>query len=200
MHTYFRPIHFLTSLRQLSGLLIVVTLLLGLATSAHAEVVAFGDVDPDTDPDLPLFGSPLDGNDDPIPTDLITVGTGEDGIGRLVIDVPAFTLPLVSQGTNADTIGAIVGEGPSAIGEVVITGLGSEWEVRGTSIIGDQGLAFMSLLAGARVLVFRVSKRLGSDRHSRRVWFAFAIDVSDGGSRRRRFDYRHQPRQYGYDW
>ncbi len=152
MLTNFRRIHFQFSPLHLLAALLAVGIMGGFAATSHAEVVAFGDVDPDTDPDLPLFGSPLDGSDQPIPTDLITVGTGEDGIGRLVIDVPAFTLPLVSQGTNADTIGAIVGEGPSAIGEVVITGLGSEWEVRGTSIIGDQGLAFMSLLAGARFI------------------------------------------------
>lgn len=152
MLTNFRRIHFQFSTLHLLTALLAVGLIGGFAATSHAEVVAFGDVDPDTDPDLPLFGSPLDGNGDPIPTDLITVGTGEDGIGRLVIDVPAFTLPLVSQGTNGDTIGAIVGEGPSAIGEVVITGLGSEWQVRGTSIIGDQGLAFMSLLAGARFI------------------------------------------------
>src|SRR5690606_37582318 len=106
------------------------------------EVVALGDVEPNSDPQLPIFGGETEG--------AVTVGITD--VGRLVIDVPAFTAPLVSQGSEGNDIGAIVGEENTAIGEVVITGLGSEWEVRGSSIIGDEGLAFMSILNGARFI------------------------------------------------
>lgn len=110
--------------------------ILAILVSPHhlyAEVIAFGDVDPNSDPDLPIFGG----------TASQEVIVGVTDIGRLVIDVPAFTAPLISPG-------AIIGQDPTAIGEVVITGLGSEWESQGTTIIGDQGLAFMSLIGGAQ--------------------------------------------------
>ena len=100
----------------------------------HAEVIAEGDVDPDSDPDLPLFGGTASG----------TVRVGIDDSGRLTVDVPAFTAPLVSQG-------GIIGEEATGIGEVVISGFNSEWEVQGDLFVGDEGLAFLSLIGGAKL-------------------------------------------------
>lgn len=100
----------------------------------YAEVIAEGDVTPNSDPDLPLFGGPASG----------TVRVGINDSGRLTVDVPAFTAPLVSPG-------GIIGEEAGGIGEAVIAGFGSEWEIQGDFFVGDRGLAFLSLIGGAKL-------------------------------------------------
>lgn len=109
---------------------------------ARAEVIAEGDVTPPEDPQLPIFGGTVAG----------PVVVGVTDIGRLVIDVPAFTDPLISQGSDADNPAMIIGQEDTAIGEVIITGFGSIWEAQGSAIVGDRGLAFLSLVGGARFI------------------------------------------------
>jgi T5SS/PEP-CTERM-associated repeat protein len=101
----------------------------------RAEVVAAGDVTPNTDPDLPVFGGTA--------TSAVIVGVTDTGL--LTIDVPAFTLPLVSPGGT-------IGQESTAIGEAVVTGFNSEWDTQGELIIGDLGIGFLKAIGGARVL------------------------------------------------
>jgi T5SS/PEP-CTERM-associated repeat protein len=144
MQRLFNPTRYLSTLcYRLAMAAAVMTLGASfLSTSARAEVIAEGDVDPDEDPDLPIFGGTVDGP--------IIVGVTD--IGRLVIDVPAFTDPLISQGADADNPAMIIGQEDTAIGEVIITGFGSIWEAQGSAIVGDRGLAFLSLVGGARFI------------------------------------------------
>jgi len=103
--------------------------------TAQADVIAQGDVTPDTDPDLPIFGGTA--------SEEILVGI--TGTGRLTIDVPSFTAPLISPGAQ-------IGDELTGIGEALVSGLNSEWEIQGEFIVGDNGLAFLSLVGGAQVV------------------------------------------------
>jgi len=143
------------------GLLLAVAML--LATSmARAEVIAEGDFTPDynnSDPmdplAMPLYGNDPDGIQSPVQMD-VPVIIGVTGIGKLTIDVPSFTFPLVSAGGNQSgggilTTPSIIGQDSTALGEALVTGFGSEWKILGTLVVAEEGLGFLNLTGGARV-------------------------------------------------
>ena len=115
------------------------SILVSIERPASADVAAAGDVDPDSDPALPTFGGTVVGD----------VQVGIDDIGRLTIDGPSFTAPLVSDG-------GIIGVNETGIGEVEVAGFTSEWRVNVNATgdpfkVGDAGQGFLSLVGGARV-------------------------------------------------
>ncbi len=123
---------------------IVVALFAIVYLSCHldqlrADVLAVGDVTPDSDPALPAFGGSVSGD----------IQVGIDGVGRLTIDGPSFTDPLVSEG-------GIIGVERTGLGEVEVAGITSEWTVNvnagGTAFkVGQAGVGYLSLVGGATV-------------------------------------------------
>jgi len=112
-----------------------------LPAVSHADVVAEGDVTP-VFPALPIDGGTVAG-------DIVVGGTGTQTdpfytLGRLTIDVPAFTLPLVS--TNG-----YIGFQPDGIGEVVVAGFLSEWQVQEILKVGVEGQAYLEVTGGALI-------------------------------------------------
>ena len=122
------------------AMLCMVAVVSMVPADSYADVAASGDVSPDTDPALPEFGGTVSGS----------LQVGIDDIGRLTIDGPSFTDPLVSEG-------GVIGVEKTGIGEVEIAGFTSEWTVNlnsGSSsalTIGQAGQASLSLVGGAKV-------------------------------------------------
>ena len=122
-----------------------IALALVFSATAHADVTAEGDVTPAGPPALPIDGGTAT-------ADIIVGGTGviiptdpdRAPVGRLVIDVPAFTAPLISPngfiGLNAD-----------GVGEVVVSGFGSDWSNQGLLAVGVNGVGYLNITTGARV-------------------------------------------------
>jgi T5SS/PEP-CTERM-associated repeat protein len=116
--------------------------LAALPAVGYADVVAEGDVTPLGPPGLPIDGGTVAG-------DIVVGGTGTQidpfyTLGRLTIDVPAFTLPLVS--TNG-----YIGLLPDGIGEVVVAGFLSEWQVQEILKVGVEGQAYLEVTGGALI-------------------------------------------------
>lgn len=90
---------------------------------------------------------PIDGGT--VPGDIVIGGTGLSvdpfyTFGRMTIDVPAFTLPLVS--TNGT-----IGFNEDGIGEVVVAGFLSEWQVQEILTVGSSGQGFLTISGGALI-------------------------------------------------
>jgi T5SS/PEP-CTERM-associated repeat protein len=133
---------------------------LTLASGSRADVVGEGDVAPgafDTEFDIWVPFDGLDVIEGGTVTGTIIVGgttIPETGtvVGRLVIDLPALTDPLFS--TNGYIGGADEDDeeqGWDGIGEVVVTGLGSEWSVDERMIVGLNGTGYLTLSTGAKM-------------------------------------------------
>jgi T5SS/PEP-CTERM-associated repeat protein len=105
---------------------------------ARADVVAEGDYSPSGG--LPINGGTVEG-------DITVGGTGDSpifSVGRMSIDVPAFTIPLVS--TNG-----FIGFSPDGIGEVSVAGFLSEWTIKELLSVGVEGQAYLTISGGAIV-------------------------------------------------
>jgi T5SS/PEP-CTERM-associated repeat protein len=138
--------------------------------AARAEVTGDGDVSPGAVDDgvwVPFFG--LDIIDGGTVADTIVVGgtgleeTG-DVVGRLVVDLPNFTDPLFS--TNGYIGGGDEDDdeiGWDGIGEVLITGVGSEWSVDERMIVGVNGVGYLTLSGGAKMESDRNDSGAGAD-------------------------------------
>lgn len=139
------------SVARCLGAMLVATMLLLLTTPvAQAEVIAEGDFTPDygdSASDLPLYGNDPDGTISPAEMSEPVI-IGVTGVGKLTIDTPSFTFPLVSSG---DPLPSVIGQAATALGEANVTGFGSEWSIRGKLIVADEGIGFLSLTGGARV-------------------------------------------------
>ncbi len=128
--------------RQGTVALLATTLVAGVANHSHGDVVGEGDVIPLGPIDLPIDGGIVAG-------DIIVGGTGTQPdpfytVGRLTIDVPAFTLPLVS--TNG-----YVGFLPDGIGEVIVSGYLSEWQLQERLVVGVEGQGYFDVTGGALI-------------------------------------------------
>jgi T5SS/PEP-CTERM-associated repeat protein len=116
---------------------------LALAPAAlRADVVGEGDVIPVGPVNLPIDGGVVAG-------DIIVGGTGTQPdpfytLGRLTIDVPAFTLPL-------NSVNGYVGFLPDGIGEVVVAGFLSEWILQESLVIGVEGQGYLNVTGGALI-------------------------------------------------
>ncbi|MBA3481365.1 MAG: hypothetical protein H0T51_06075, partial [Pirellulales bacterium] len=102
---------------------------------ALADVTGEGDVSPVGPTALPIDGGTVAG-------DIIVGGTlapapGTIPVGRLTVDVPAFTLPLVA---NNGHIGNTIG----SIGEASIAGFFSEWKLNNKLTIGRLGQGYLN--------------------------------------------------------
>ncbi|BBO32192.1 dockerin type I domain-containing protein [Lacipirellula parvula] len=105
---------------------------------AQADVVGEGDYSP-------FGGLPLDGG--VVAGDIIVGGTGFDPlftVGRMAIDVPAFTLPLVSNN-------GFIGLSTDGVGEVAVSGFLSEWTIQELLSVGVEGQAYLTISGGAIV-------------------------------------------------
>ncbi len=139
------------------GLLLAIGMLLA-TPAAWAEVIAEGDFTPaynNSDPfdpeALPLFGNDPTGTFSPAQMD-VPVVIGVDGVGKLTIDTPSFTFPLVSLGDPTSPEGAsVIGKADTALGETLVTGFGSEWRILGKLIVAEEGIGFLEMVGGARV-------------------------------------------------
>jgi T5SS/PEP-CTERM-associated repeat protein len=138
------------------------TLFAAWQTAVQADVVGIGDIAPYKDeqitpeitikaPDLPQFGGRVDGNSGRI----VVGGTGQfvggTDTGSLTIDIPADTDPLLSRegviggdATQAKTY-------DTAIGQVRILSLNSEWRLDRWLIVGGTGQGFVELIDGAKL-------------------------------------------------
>jgi T5SS/PEP-CTERM-associated repeat protein len=128
--------------RQGTVALLATVGLAALPAVSHADVVAEGDVTPVGPVALPIDGGTVAG-------DVVVGGTGTQTdpfytLGRMVIDVPAFTAPLVS--TNG-----IIGFQADGIGEVVVSGFLSEWQVQEILKVGVEGQAYLEVTGGALI-------------------------------------------------
>ncbi len=106
---------------------------------ARADVIGEGDVSPSGPTDLPIAGG----------TATADVIVGDTGIGRLTIDVPAFTDPLVS-------VNGIIGNTPTGIGEATVSGFASdqsEWRVESVLTVASEGQGFLNITGGGKVSV-----------------------------------------------
>jgi T5SS/PEP-CTERM-associated repeat protein len=125
--------------------LLVATVALGAlafaGARARADVAAEGDVVPAVAPALPEEGGTVAG-------DVTVGGTGTSGalppVGRLVIDLPAFTAPLVSAN-------GYIGKNADGLGEATVTGFGSEWRATALMSVGYNGVGYLNITSGARV-------------------------------------------------
>ncbi|MBL9161875.1 MAG: hypothetical protein JNL18_03940 [Planctomycetaceae bacterium] len=122
---------------------VAATLLLLTPLELRADVVGEGDfsvagvIGP-----LPIDGGAVAG-------DIVIGGTGLSAdpfytVGRMFIDVPAFTLPLVS--TNGT-----IGLNEDGIGEVFVSGFLSEWQIQEILTVGSSGQANLSISGGALI-------------------------------------------------
>lgn len=128
--------------RQGTVALLATVGLASLPAVSHADVVAEGDVTPVGPVALPIDGGIVNG-------DVVVGGTGTQSdpfytLGRLVIDVPAFTDPLVS--TNG-----IIGFQLDGIGEVTVSGYLSEWQIEEALTVGVEGQAYLNVTGGALI-------------------------------------------------
>ena len=116
-------------------------------TILQADVIGVGDVDPQTLLGDPTVEGPLQFGGDVAGT--ITVGgtgnsIGGTATGQLTIDIPTETDPLTSDN-------GIIGGTEPGLGIVRLVELNSQWTVRDTLTIGQDGQGFLEIISGARV-------------------------------------------------
>ncbi|MEM9353606.1 MAG: PEP-CTERM sorting domain-containing protein [Planctomycetota bacterium] len=99
---------------------------------ARAEVFAFGDVTPDEDPDLPVFGGEASG----------PIIVGDESAGLLTVDVPATTDPLLAESIT-------LGNTQTGVGQITVIGFTSEVRAAGGDlIVGESGQGFLDIAGG----------------------------------------------------
>ncbi|MCA9236545.1 MAG: hypothetical protein KDA44_13810 [Planctomycetales bacterium] len=125
--------------------------MIALVPSALADVVGEGDVSPQGPVDLPIDGGTATGGT--VPGDVIVGGTAATPaqavdpslFGRLTIDIPAFTDPLVCEN------GIIAGNTPDSIGVATVAGFLSQWTVNVSMQVGQFGFGTLDIIDGAIV-------------------------------------------------
>lgn len=132
--------------QRLLAAAIAVGALAFVAALAHADAVAEGDYSPKPAQPLDPPIIPIAGGN--VAQDIVIGGTGTAGtnppVGRLVVDGPAFTDPLVSPN-------GYIGKTADGLGEAVISGFGSEWRLTTLLAVGYEGVGYLSITGGARV-------------------------------------------------
>ena len=133
-----------------AGFFTAAALLTFVAQPTFADVVGEGDVTPSGPDDLPINGGTVDsGGGTGTDSTIIVGGSGvpnidDTTVGILSIDVPAFTLPLISDfgylGFNVDGIGL-----------ATVAGRFSEWRMNQSLTVGVDGQGFLEITGGAIV-------------------------------------------------
>jgi T5SS/PEP-CTERM-associated repeat protein len=142
--------HTFSAHRSRLGAALALACTIASAIPARADVIGLGDIlpkkaDPDNAgqfiPDLPIAGGT-------VTADIIVGGTGEGvggtDTGQLVIDIPAFTAPLVSPN-------AIIGKEAYGSGLVQIFTIGSLWQIADELIVAAEGQGTLELINGGQL-------------------------------------------------